>query len=61
MKTSMKNFGKTLLKILLSIIAFPFCIAGAILMTPFVLIGLLISIPASAFDSIWVDEFKGEE
>lgn len=57
----MKKGVEIFLKILLSIIAFPFCIAGAILMTPFVLIGLLISIPASVFESIWVDEFKGEE
>jgi hypothetical protein len=57
----MKKGLEIFLKVLLSIIAFPFCIAGAILMTPFVLIGLLISIPASAFESIWVDEFNGEE
>ena len=57
----MKKGVEIFLKILLSIIAFPLCIAGAILMMPFVLIGLLISIPASAFESIWIDEFKGEK
>ena len=57
----MKKGVEIFLKILLSIISFPLCIAGAILMMPFVLIGLLISIPASAFESIWIDEFKGEK
>ena len=44
---------KILLRILGTIVCVPLGIAGAILLTPFVLIALLVSIPVTIVEDIW--------
>ena len=49
----MKKGLKIFINILETIIAVPLCIVGAILLTPFVLIGLLIALPIYVVEDIW--------
>ena len=44
---------KITLNILLTIISIPFCIIGAVLLTPIVFIALLIAIPTATISDIW--------
>jgi len=47
---------KTILKVLSTIIAIPFCIVGAVLLIPFVALCLLISLPLTVLEDIWSDK-----
>ena len=47
------TFKEVLIKVLETIVCVPIAIIGAILLIPFVLLALLISLPASIFDDIW--------
>ena len=44
---------KIFLNIIFTIIAVPLCIIGAVFLTPFVLIGLLIALPIYVIEDIW--------
>lgn len=53
---------KILLRILGTIVCVPLGIAGAILLTPFVLIALLVSIPVTIIEDIWeINTYRYEE
>lgn len=49
----MKKGLKIFVKILETIVVIPCGIAGAILLTPFVILGLIFAIPACILEDIW--------
>lgn len=49
----MNKFGSVLLKILQSIVVLPLAIIGAVLLAPFAVLCLLISLPRTALEDVW--------
>lgn len=52
---------KTILKVLSTVVAVPLGIIGALLLLPFVAIGLIISLPATIICDIWDIEVFPDE
>ena len=53
----MKKGLRVFINILETIVAIPLGLVGAICMTPFVIIGLLVFIPISIIEDIWAVDF----